>query len=362
MLTYDSDTLLHERVCWLLLACSLFAAFSCGCSTSTQLVPSHGYTLELGARHPLVGHVFAGKTHAEVGSSQLQHALQQARYVLLGETHDNRDHHELQAQLLQQFLAAQPTAAVAFEMMDEDDAAALAEATSVPGADELASRVDWAHSGWPDFALYKPIFEVALTAHAKLVAAHPSTAHVRASMTGVDADEARSLHIDAPLPEDQVQAQHEEIRESHCGHADTDMLTAMQRAQVYKDAFMARALTRSGVPTALITGRGHTRNDRAVPYFLARMQAGMTLSIVFIDVDDQRLTPEAYDTSAFDFVVFTPRVSDEDPCETFRKQLDQMQHRALHSDGHDHQVVKSAQRDDGVIREPSGAPAQHAER
>jgi uncharacterized iron-regulated protein len=143
-------------------------------------------------------------------------------------------------------------------------------------------------------------------------------------MQGVEDTEARELGIETPLPDDQVKAQYEEIRESHCGHANEPMLVAMQRAQVYKDAFMARSLRRTGAPTALIAGRGHARNDRAVPYFLQRTHAGPTLSIAFIEVNDQQLEAAAYDTEAFDYVVFTPRVSDEDPCEEFRKQLEQM--------------------------------------
>lgn len=323
MQTYASDILLHRAASHARAALStwlLLAAFSC--SANTQLAPSTGYSLKLGADHPLVGKISAGRTHTEVSPEALQQALASARYIVLGETHDNPDHHHLQAQLLQHFLAAQPTAAVAFEMLDEEDASALAQTPRT--ADELAERVDWAHSGWPDFTQYKPVFEVTLAAHAQVVAAHPSGEHVRASMRGVDDAEARDLRLETPLPEQQIQAQYEEIRESHCGHANDHMLTAMQHAQVYKDAFMARALIRTGAPTALITGRGHARNDRAVPYFLQRINAGPTLSVAFIEVNDKQLEAAAYDTSAYDYAVFTPRVSDQDPCEAFRKQLEQM--------------------------------------
>jgi hypothetical protein len=61
-----------------------------------------------------------------------------------------------------------------------------------------------------------------------------------------------------------------------------------------------------------------------VPYFLKRGGAVSTVSIAFLEVDDQRLEAAGYDIQAFDFVVFTPRVSNEDPCEQFRKQLEQM--------------------------------------
>jgi len=300
-----------------LLALSLVAAISCTASNS-QLVPNKGFGSQLGGQHVLLGQVYRGP--ARVTREALFSALEHARYVVLGETHDNRDHHQRQAQLVQQFLAAQPGAAVAFEMLDEDDASALSAQT----ASELEQRVEWANSGWPDFALYRPVFDAAFSVQARVVAAHPSAEHVRASMRGVAEAEARELHLDQPLPEAQIQAQHDEIRESHCGHAPDQMLTAMQRAQVYKDAFMARAMAQTQVPTVLIAGRGHARNDRAVPYFLKRAGSGATLSIAFIEVVDSREDPSTYDTEAFDYVIFTPRASNEDPCEKFRKQLEQM--------------------------------------
>lgn len=304
---------IHLHAAPLLLACCLVAAI--GCTTShSQLVPEKGFS----SQHSLVGKIYRGTT--PVTREALFSALGHARYVVLGETHDNRDHHDLQAQLVQQFLAAQPGAAVAFEMLDEDDTGAL----SAQSASELEQRADWANSGWPDFALYRPVFEAAFSAHARVVAAHPSAEHVRASMQGVAEAEARALHIDQPLPDAQIQAQYAEIREAHCGHAPDPMLKAMQSAQVYKDAFMARAVAQTQVPTVLIAGRGHARNDRAVPYFLARAEAGKTLSVAFIEVDDTREAADAYDTEAFDYAIFTPRASNEDPCEKFRKQLEQM--------------------------------------
>jgi uncharacterized iron-regulated protein len=319
MQTFDSDIHLHAAR-WLL-ACAIFAAVGCS-STTTQLVPTNGYSSALGAKHPLVGKIYRGSTREPVAADALFAALGSARYLVLGETHDNRDHHQLQAQLLGRFLEAQPGAAVAFEMLDEDDAGKLTQAAQ--SADELAQRVAWADSGWPDFSLYQPVFDAALSAHARIVAAHPSAEHVRGSMQGIDAAEARDLGIDTPLPEAQIQAQHDEIRESHCGRGNDAMLKAMQSAQVYKDAFMARAVKQTNAPTALVTGSGHARTDRAVPYFLARAAAGKTQSIAFIEVDDGKTVASAYDTTAFDFVVFTPRASDEDPCEKFRKQLEQM--------------------------------------
>jgi uncharacterized iron-regulated protein len=307
-----------------LAACAL-AAISC--AGPTRLAPAAGYELKLGQQHPLVGRVYAVATRESVSPSQLTAAIVAARYVVLGETHDNPDHHRLQAELLSSFLAKHPRAHVGFEMLDEDVAPALAGAPP-QSPEDVAARVHWEQSGWPDFRLYRPIFAVALQHAAPLLAAHPSAVHVRASMQGLPEDAARSLKLDVPLPEAQIAAERGEIRDSHCGHANDAMLTAMQRAQQYKDAYMARALVQAGGDALLIAGRGHARNDRAVPFFLRRHGADRIVSVAFVDVSDGRVSAADYDVEAFDFVVFTPRVSDEDPCETFRKQLEQMQRHA----------------------------------
>lgn len=310
----------RTRVLALWLAC-VPAAISC--AAPARLMPASGYELQLGRQHPLAGRVYAPAQRAFSSPAQLKAALDVARYVVLGETHDNPDQHRLQAELVNAFLDRHAGAQVAFEMLDEKDAAVLA-GHAPKSADELAASVEWDESGWPEFRMYRPIFEVALARRAPLLAAHPSSEHLRASMQGLSAEDARALQLEQPLPESQIAAQREEIRESHCGHANDAMLTAMQRAQAYKDAFMARALRTAQTATVLIAGRGHARNDRAVPYFLHRHRAEHVLSVAFMDVSDDRVSAADYDVAAFDFVVFTPRVSDEDPCEAFRKQLEQM--------------------------------------
>jgi uncharacterized iron-regulated protein len=301
--------------------CSAFCAAAIGCSPSASLLrPASGFTQALGRDHPLVGRVLVrGQLASE---AQLDTALTRASFLVLGESHDNRDHHLLEAALLSRWLRSHAQARVAFEMLNETQAPALLPADNDP--DLLAKRVAWSSSGWPDFALYRPVFSAAMQAGARIVAAHPSAEHVHESMNGVPESEAHALHLDVPLPAAQTQAELDEIRASHCGFVQEPMLSAMQHAQAYKDAFMARALVRAGAPGVLVTGRGHARNDRGVPAFLARAGVASTLSIALLEVEAGHDQPSDYDVSAFDLVVFTPRVSDEDPCLRFKEQLEQM--------------------------------------
>lgn len=302
--------------CWMMLAAD-------GCSGATLFAPPAGYSLRLGRAHPLTGHIYAVGARAFVTRERLRDAVAGARLALLGEIHDNPDHHQLQAELLGDFATGHQPSAVAFEMLDEAQAPALAQAHG-QAPEVVAERVSWKDSGWPEFAMYRPIFAAAKAHEMTLLAASPSREHVRESMHDLPASETSALHLQQPLPKDQEDAQREEIRASHCGYAPEAMVEAMLHAQHYKDAFMARALLAANMPAALITGREHARKDRGVPLFLERFGARDVVSVGLIDVDDHKRAPSDYDIAAFDFVVFTPRVSDEDPCVEFRKGLEQM--------------------------------------
>jgi uncharacterized iron-regulated protein len=292
------------------------------CAGRPQLLPAPGFRGTLGSAHPLTGKIWSIADHRFVGAADLLAQVAKTPLLLLGESHDNPDHHLLEARLLDAFVTAQPNAAVAFEMLDETQAEALSQA--IPSADELARRVGWAESGWPDFALYRPVFETLLAHRTPILAAHPSRTHVLEVMHGKGEALLAELPLSPKLPDSATQALATEIRESHCGYAPEAMLEPMLRAQSYKDASMAQRLVVHGTPVALVAGRGHILKDRAVPVYVARLAQGPLLSVAFVEVSEGEIDPCTYDVSAFDFVVFTPRVSDESACDRFRAQLEAM--------------------------------------
>ena len=308
-----------RRLWVLFLVCS---ASSAGCAGSATSERWNAFTLPLGREHALSGRVYDVRAGEFVAPEELARRVADAHFVVLGETHDNRDHHQLQAELVRRFLAGQRPAALAFEMLDETLDPVLSRPFRDP--DALARAVDWQASGWPDFALYRPIFAVGFSAGVQLVAASPSDEHVRASMAGVDPAQAAALKLDQPLSAAAQKQLEREIVESHCGHASAAMVQGMSRAQSYKDAFMAQRLRQAGRPAVLIAGRGHAGSDRGVPHFLRLGGAEPVLSVGLVEVRDGANEPRAYEPAVFDYVVFTPRASDDDPCEQFREQLKRM--------------------------------------
>ena len=306
----------------LLLAASALAA----CAGTAKLVPEGGYRAELGREHPLLGAIWAPTGGRALRVSELLELVSGARFIAIGENHEHPDHHRVQAWLLDQWLPAQRAPAVAFEMLDGAQAPALKPPARTP--EELAARVRWSDSGWPAFALYEPIFDVALARGASVIAAHPPREQVRKSMEGSAPEEAAALRLDQPLPAPELASLEREIRDSHCGHAPAEMVNAMVRAQSFKDAWMAREIVQAGRPVALIAGNGHVGEARGVPQFLRRHGVADVLTIALVEVLDGRHEPAAYALPPVDVVIFTARMSDDDPCEVFRAQLEKMRARS----------------------------------
>jgi uncharacterized iron-regulated protein len=249
------------------------------------------------------------------------------RYVLLGEKHDNPDHHLLQAQLIRDLVARGRRPAVVLEMIPVDRADALAAHLEEhpADADGLGAAVEWDKSGWPPWETYRPIAEAALEGGLALAAGNLPTALVKAARhrraDPLTREEPLGLGIEVSVPEGVRKILAEEIEAAHCGHAPPHMIPILVEIQQARDAQFARALQAAGEEdgAVLIAGNGHVRKGIAVPRF---MEEEPPFSIAFTEVRAGELEPSAYARGGvFDVLWFTPRVDDVDPCEHFRERL-----------------------------------------
>ncbi len=85
--------------------------------------------------------------------------LRPARYVLLGEVHDNPAHHRWRAALLRALLADGRPSWVVFEQIDRQHNAAVAAAPRDTQALVSAGQLHQKGWGWP---LHRPLFDAAL--------------------------------------------------------------------------------------------------------------------------------------------------------------------------------------------------------
>jgi uncharacterized iron-regulated protein len=265
--------------------------------------------------HPLAGRVWDVRAGAFVSIDAMLARAAAARHVILGETHDNPEHHRLQ-RLALEALARKGPRALALEQFDSEHQAALDAARREGGnAEALAEAGRFDRPGW-NWALYRPLVEFALERGWLVLAANLSRGEARLIM----AEPARSgLPVAEPALREALER---DMIEGHCGQRpEPGRLAGMVEAQRARDARMARVLA-SQAPraTVLITGVGHARKDIGVPRY---PPAAEFVSIAMIEVDGALTEPRAYldgfaTAASFDYLWFTPRAVRSDPCAGLR--------------------------------------------
>lgn len=234
-----------------------------------------------------------------------------ADIVLLGENHDNPAHHARQAELVGQI----GPKALVFEMLTTDQAAA-----HVPGGDAqtLEAAFGWAESGWPDFAMYYPIFAAAPDAgvYGAAVPRAAARAAMEAGLVAAFGDTAARFGLTEALPEAEQEAREAMQMAAHCDALPTHLLPAMVDIQRLRDARLAeaalRAFEETGGPVVVITGNGHVRADWGVPVYLSRAAPERSVA-TFGQGEDGRAPAGLFDQTAD-----APGVERPDPCAAFK--------------------------------------------
>ena len=288
---------------------------------------------QLLSEHPLAGRIWQPAAETFVSSDALLERLDGADFLLLGETHDNPDHHLIQAWLIET-LGRNRAPAVVFEMINQDQAEALDSYLSKeePTAEGLGAALRWDDSGWPDWAIYQPVAEAALALEAKIAPGSLAPAQIRevgrnGLENALEAPERARLALDRSWPEDLTAALYEELQVAHCNLLPREAMPRMAEVQRLRDAQLAEALVRVGEaghsPSILIAGTGHTGATRAVPWYLqAREVTGRVASVALIEVVPGAEEAGDYlDRGDHDFLWFTPRAEREDPCEGLAERL-----------------------------------------
>lgn len=325
----------HRAVMAVLAVLALGASLT-GCRHAQQAPLGHTWAQkndDATARHPWLGKVRDVRSGQWLDNAALRARLQASRVVLLGERHDNPDHHALQAKMVSAMVkGTQPS--VVWEMFETTQQPVLDLAHSERWSPQkIAEETKWEKSGWPEFPLYQPVFEVTQQHGLPLRAGNAPKEFVRTlAMNGPSAlpPESKTLLEDRPLPPDALERLKKEMVESHCNHLPMSMLEGFLVAQRMRDVTLARTLhdaSKDDRGTAvLIAGAGHTRKDHGVPFYLEGfgVRDGV-LALGFVELDAQTPADEATLVEGaeypYDVVVFTPPKHREDPCIALMKRF-----------------------------------------
>ena len=236
-----------------------------------------------------------------------------ADVIILGEIHDNPQHHQVQADLINRL---QPRAVI-WEMITPAQAAALTPQI-LQSAERTAQVLNWEASGWPDFSLYAPVFKAAAQAahYGALVPRGQTQAALKTGVASHFGAEAGRFGLDQPLPAaEQAQREAEQLV-NHCNAMPENVLPMLVDIQRLRDASLAaatdQAMRQTGGPVVVITGNGHARLGRGLAVYLKRAAPDLVIRAL-------GQLEEGADPGAFDVVVYGPALQRPDPCLAFSK-------------------------------------------
>lgn len=306
--------------------------------------------------HPLVGKM-VNADGKQVPTRLMLFRATNTRYILLGENHDNPDHHTIQANFIRAMARGERRPTIVLEMVTRryNEQLNTFDLTSDPKLDAFAKSLDWEKRGWNSWDIYRPIGLAAAQNNLRMAGGNLERKTTRAiSKSGLGSlteAERKSFALDTDLPTSLAESLLEELKLSHCGMMSEKALPAMVNVQRSVDGSLADAMISTGKQygALLIAGNGHVRKDRGVPFALKTLLPGSNiitlrgnaqnqnaplkvrvpnshnLSVGLIEVDPERQLAAEYGlrnkagAALYDYVIFTPKFDISDPCEAMRE-------------------------------------------
>jgi len=291
----------------LLLAWGLAGCQSSAPSSSLPLPPLPAWQSPEGREHADLGQIRETATGQLLTAEQLVQRLASVPRVLVGEQHDNPDHHALQHWLLQALNQQRPQGSLLLEMLEPVQQVKVdLVRQQQPLPTDLASAIDW-RQGW-DWKFYAPIVRQAFADGYPVLAAN------------LDRGEMATIYRNPPPlagPRSTTPAVREvlmdEVRAGHCGMLPENQLPAMLAVQQQRDRRMAERLLAAPAPTLLLAGGYHVRKDVGAPLHLADLGAEQgSLVLMLAQVGDEVSAQMA------DYVWYTAALPKKDYCADLR--------------------------------------------
>lgn len=277
-----------------------------GCQTNLPPIPA--WQGREGLDDASLGQIRDLASGESITPNDLVQRLAAAPRVLVGERHDNPDHHALQLWLLRALQSQRRQGSLLLEMLQPEQQArvdALAAQASLPA--DLPKALDW-QDGW-DWQFYGPIVREALHSHIPLLAANLSSVEIRQvyrQPTALPGEHSNVPAVRAALLE--------QVRAGHCGLLPESQLPAMLAVQQQRDRRIAEGMLEAPEPALLLTGAYHARKDLGVPLHLADLRAqGRSKVLLLMEVG------EKVEPGMADYVWYTPATPEQDYCAQLRK-------------------------------------------
>ncbi|OOE15040.1 iron(III) ABC transporter [Stutzerimonas degradans] len=264
-----------------------------------------------GRGHADLGAIVDLRSGERLSAAQLVQQLAEADYVLVGERHDNPDHHALQLWLLQALAERRSQGSLLLEMLTPEQQPAVARTQTQlrrgEPVEDLPTTLAWS-PGWP-WRLYGSLVSYALAQPFSLMPANLTRAEI-----GQIYREVPHLPDGESTRAEVAEALRAQIVDSHCGMLPDSQVPAMLAVQQQRDRRMAARLLAAPKPTMLIAGGFHARRDLGAPLHLRDLGGSGSVQVLMLAEVGERVAAQQAN-----FVWYTPAQPAKDYCEQMRK-------------------------------------------
>lgn len=264
-----------------------------------------------GRDHLQLGQIVELASGERLTPQQLVERLARAPRLLVGEQHDNPDHHALQLWLLRELAARRAQGSLLLEMLTPSQQARVADVQVQSRAGnaprDLIGALAW-QPGW-DWSVYGALVSEALRQPYPLLSANLERNEIMAIY------QQRPTLSDGAATTAAVQnALFVDIRESHCGLLPESQLPAMLAVQQQRDRRMAERLLAAPQPAVLLAGAFHVRKDLGVPLHLSDLGAGQGNAVLVLAEVGKTVAAQSAD-----YVWYTAAMPAQDHCAKLRR-------------------------------------------
>lgn len=264
--------------------------------------------------NPLVGRFWSIADQAFVDWSEVKTRLPLGGWVLLGEQHDNPDHHRAEVAWVEHLAVGNRLGSVAIEQASRDVQPQL-DAALGKGSRMTPEDLSW-DGGWP-WSRYGDLVRTALSQASRLVAANLSK-------------DDRASAYKGGAPGGEFSAEHSAfmidlIDASHCRMLPKEAAVSMLQLQLARDQMLAQKLMENTLPDKIslfVAGGNHVRRDLGVPLWLSGDVPYLSVLMQGVAESTEPLDylPTAFDQQPVaDLIYFTPGLPPKDHCAAFRQ-------------------------------------------
>lgn len=303
---------------------------------------------------PLIGKIIRTKNDNPVTFETLMTEINSFDVIYLSEKHDNPDHHQFQEQVIMHLVDQKLSPTIGFEFFSMDNTPDLlnfidsgnvshSEKNQKIIEDNLRKKLGWDTQSDESWSFYYSILLLAknngLTVSGLDLSSSLKKRIVRKGINGISSlekDQIFSTQLSDPIYKSYM---FDIFKAVHCGMGHKKMQARLYDTWVARNDKMAHSITslvrhKKG-PVVIIIGFGHTEHglgviDRvnAINPNIRQVNIGLTeIRTTPTDIKEytQKLELEGFTAlPPADYLLFSQRVSYDDPCTEFKKSLEKM--------------------------------------